>query len=222
MNYTDMVLFDLDGTLLDTEPDFTFILNQMLAAEKRRPVSASHVRRTVSSGGRALVSMAFGITEEHSEFEGLLERFLDKYEEQIQVSRCSVFPGVEELLNRLDDEGVHWSIVTNKISRFTLPLLGSIPALKDCPTVVCRDQVAAGKPAPDALLRACELSGINPQRPVYVGDHPRDMEAAHKARMGSVAVAWGFLPDGEPIEHWGADYIADDTHSLGNWLLRKV
>ncbi|MEX2367643.1 MAG: HAD family hydrolase [Pseudohongiellaceae bacterium] len=218
MSSIKTVLFDLDGTLLDTEPDFTIILNRLLASRGHKPVSAARVRQTVSSGARALVSMGFGISEQDRNFSAYLEQLLDMYDEQIQVTRCRLFPEIERLLNSISSATMQWGIVTNKPSRFTLPLLEKVPALKDCPVVICRDQVARPKPSPDSLLLACEKAATKTSEAVYVGDHPRDVEAGKRAGMRTIAAAWGYLPEGEPIERWQADHVVRAAQDMEDLL----
>lgn len=212
------VLFDLDGTLLDTLPDFACILNEQLAAQGREHLSPELLRQAVSSGARAMVGLGFGLDEAHAEFAERLEDFLRRYDEIIPRTTCALFADMDRLLNRLDDAGLRWGIVTNKPSRFTTPLLRRIEDLQHCPVVVCRDEVKEGKPHPEGLLRACELAGCTPRQAIYVGDHPRDIEAGRNAGMATVAAAWGYIPEGSAVEDWGADHIAHTVDDLARIL----
>jgi phosphoglycolate phosphatase len=209
------VVFDLDGTLLDTEPDFTLILNTMLAAEARAPVSANTVRKFVSAGAAAVVRQGFELTVDDPRVPKLLEDFLERYSRQIPHTLARLFADVEFVLAALTARTMRWGIMTNKARRFSEPLLKHFNAFSGCSTLVCPDDVGKkGKPNPAGLLLACKQLQLPPQEVLYVGDHPRDIEAAKNAGMPGVAVAWGYLPDGQPITSWGAQYIAAAPRDL--------
>ncbi len=215
------VLFDLDGTLLDTAPDFTVILNELLPAHGLAPVSHERVRQVVSSGGRAMVREAFGVAEDDPAFANFLDAFLDRYALQIESPHCELFPGIETLLRAIEEQGLRWGIVTNKNSRFTLPLLQKVPALKHCPVVICPDIAGQPKPDPIGLFMACEQLGSSPRETVYVGDHPRDVEAGRNAGMPTIACAWGYLPPNHPLENWQADLIVNSAREIQDYLFQK-
>lgn len=201
------VLFDLDGTLLDTEPDFTLILNGLLASHGRPPASPALVRRLVSAGAGTIVRGGFGLSADDPQLPGLLAEFLDLYAAQIPLTRAGLYTDVDLVLATLHERGVPWGIMTNKARRFSEPLLARFESLLTCSTLVCPDDTGKGKPDPSGLLLACSQLGLPPARVLYVGDHPRDVEAAQRAGMPSAAVRWGYLPDDSPIESWGAQYV---------------
>ena len=209
-----IVLFDLDGTLLDTERDFTWILNNQLARYKLPPVAARQVRNNVSSGARALVKLGFGIDESDGKFSAYLEELLDDYLHRIHNTECVLFPGITSLLKTLDRSGTAWGIVTNKPSRFTLPLVKKFAALETSAVVICADQLSRSKPDPEGILKACELMTASPGDALYVGDHPKDVEAARAAGAKSVAVRWGYIPAEAPIESWKADMIINHPDEI--------
>lgn len=211
------VLFDLDGTLLDSEPDFTSILNEMLA-DRGMGVSSSVMRQTVSSGARAMVSLAYGIDDTHSEFEACVGNFLDRYESAIPETKACLFDGIAELLGTLEEKAFPWAIMTNKSSRFTLPLIARFPEFENAAAVICADQVPAGKPAPDGLIQACHACGCTVEQALYVGDHPRDIEAAINAGMPGIAVTWGYLPASPPIHEWHASAIMHTPEELLRYI----
>lgn len=204
-----IVLFDLDGTLLDTEKDFTSILNAQLARHGRPAVPAGDVRKTVSSGARALVQLGFGIEENHDDFSRLLEELLDDYADRVMQPECELFPGIGELLEALNHSQTRWGIVTNKPSRFTLPLAERFPALSNSAVLICADHLKNSKPDPEGILLACERMQTAPTQALYIGDHPKDMQAAQSAGALGVGVRWGYIPDEHPIDEWGADLIID-------------
>lgn len=211
---TKTVLFDLDGTLLDTERDFTQILNNQLALYGRPPVSPLQVRNTVSSGARALVKLGHGIDESNPGFAACLEELLNRYQIRIHQTECVLFPGIANLLRALDHIGSPWGIVTNKPSRFTLPLIEKFPALQKSAVVICADQLRASKPDPEGILLACEKLGSEPGNVLYVGDHPKDVQAARAAGARSIAVRWGYIPDDQPIDAWQADVIINHPDEI--------
>lgn len=212
------ILFDLDGTLLDSEPDFTLILNQLLARHDKPAVNDSFLRQIVSSGSRAMVRSGFGLSQEDPQLEALVAEFLALYEQQIPQTRARLFDDVDFLISRLCDASLRWGIMTNKPRRFAEPLLAQFESFATCEVLVCPDDVNAGKPDPTGLLEACRRLAVTPAESVYVGDHPRDIEAAANAGMPGLAVRWGYLPAGAAIEQWGASYIAPDPRALAHHL----
>ena len=211
---TKTVLFDLDGTLLDTERDFTQILNNQLASYGHAPVSARQVRNTVSSGARALVKLGFKIDESHETFNALLEELLERYQIRIPQTECVLFPGISSLLKALDLMKAPWGIVTNKPSRYTLPLVEKFPALQRSQVLICADQLSRSKPDPEGILLACSRLKCSPGDVLYVGDHPKDVQAAAAAGSMSVGVRWGYIPEDQPIESWKADLIINHPDDI--------
>ena len=175
------VFFDLDGTLLDSEPDFTYILNKMLRDSGKNPVTQEQMQKTVSSGARAMVKLAFAYEDDHPEFQQTLGDFLDCYAEQINYSKARLYNGVDKIIQQLKEQRLIWGIVTNKSSQFTYPLLNKFPILNNCPVVVCSDHVVVAKPDPEGLIMACQQIGCSSHEAVYIGDHPRDIEAGKNA-----------------------------------------
>lgn len=208
------VLFDLDGTLLDTEPDFTLILNQLLEQHDRDEISSKLVRETVSNGARALIKLGFDIEDNSPHFPYLLNNFLELYAKKIPDTQCSLFQNIIPLLQRIESENCQWGIVTNKPSRFTLPLLEKFPSLQSCAVVICPDHVSQAKPDPEGLLLACKKTACIPADAVYVGDHPRDIDAGINAKIATVAVSWGYYSDELPIDKWNADKIVTSPDEL--------
>jgi 2-phosphoglycolate phosphatase len=212
------IIFDLDGTLLDTEPDFTLLLNRLLQQHALPPVSRAAVRSTVSSGARALVKLGFGLEDSDPVLQPLLEEFLALYAQQIPQTQASLFEDVDYLIASLHAAGIPWGIMTNKARRFSEPLLQGFDSFATCGSLVCPDDVNAGKPDPAGILRVCSELQIPAASALYVGDHPRDIEAARNAGMPGIAVRWGYLPQDQQIEHWGADHIADSARELAAYI----
>lgn len=212
------IIFDLDGTLLDTEPDFTLLLNRLLQQHDRAPVTAQAVRSSVSAGARALVKLGFGLSDEDPALQALLDEFLALYAMQIPETRAGLFEDIDLLLARLHARGLPWGIMTNKARRFSEPLLQHFESFGSCGSLVCPDDVNAGKPDPAGILRVCAELQADPAQAVYVGDHPRDVEAAQRAGMPAIAVRWGYLPPASRIEDWGATWIAEHPRALSDYL----
>lgn len=212
------ILFDLDGTLLDTEPDFTLILNHLLQQHDQEPVSAAKVRETVSNGARALISLGFGITEDNPNFRFLLKDLLELYEKKIPDTQGRLFEGIAPLLAKITDENCQWGIITNKPKRFTLPLLRALPEFQSCAAIICPEDVKIAKPDPEGLMLACTQTNCLPSEAIYVGDHLRDIQAGINAKMPTIAVEWGYIPSAPPIELWQADKIVSSPSELQNYL----
>lgn len=208
------VLFDLDGTLLDTEPDFTDIVNAMLTQHGRKPVDGTMVRKFVSSGAMSVVRQAFAVAEDDPRNQDLLTDFLARYLEQIPQTRAVLFDEVEDMLKALHARNIPWGIMTNKARRFSEPLLPKFACFASCATLVCPDDVGKGKPDPAGLLLACKQMRLAPEEVLYVGDHPRDIDAAKNAGMPAVAIEWGYLPEEPHISAWGAHYVVTTPAAL--------
>lgn len=213
----DAVLFDLDGTLLDTVDDFMAIILSM-RQERDLPDAPLHlIRSTVSDGSAGMLCAAFSITAEHPDFAGLRDEFLERYQQQLAL-HTRPFPGIIELLDWLDAEGLPWGVVTNKMSRFSIPLLAATGLAERCGSLVCPDQVSRGKPHPEPLLKACAEMGVEPTRSVYIGDHLRDIQAGRAAGMRTVAALYGYLPPGDDPQQWNADFTIENAAALRPWL----
>lgn len=213
----DAVLFDLDGTLLDTVDDFMAIILSM-RQERDLPDAPLHlIRSTVSDGSAGMLCAAFSITSDHPDFAGLRDEFLERYQQQLAL-HTRPFPGISELLDWLDAEGLPWGVVTNKMSRFSIPLLAATGLAERCGSLVCPDQVSRGKPHPEPLLKACAEMGVEPTRSVYIGDHLRDIQAGRAAGMRTVAALYGYLPPGDDPQQWNADFTIENAAALRPWL----
>lgn len=206
MTTFDAVFFDLDGTLADTAPDLAAAANRLVIEHGMAPVAYEKLRPVASHGARGLIGAAFGKKPEDPEFPALRDTFLDYYEADIAV-HTRLFDGMDAVLAKLEANGIRWGIVTNKIARFTVPLVDAIGLTPRASAVVSGDTTAHAKPHPAPLLHAAELSGVAPGRCLYVGDDLRDIQAGKAAGMATVSAAYGYCGDGEPPETWGADYL---------------
>ncbi len=218
--YFEAVLFDLDGTLVDTAPDMVAVLQAMQSAHGREPVAYEHGRSQVSNGALGLLRLGFPEVEIvfgsdlHSEY-------LERYAEMLCES-SHVFAGVEALLDRLDEEGCPWGVVTNKPEHLTNPLLDALGLAERSACTVSGDSLPVRKPDPAPLLLACDMAGVDAWRSIYVGDASRDIEAGLRAGMATIAASYGYVADGDDPREWGADIIATDTEELTQIVLKAV
>ncbi|MEX2469716.1 MAG: HAD-IA family hydrolase [Pseudohongiellaceae bacterium] len=201
------MLFDLDGTLVDTAPDFVKVVARLRAEHDLPPVAAELIHQTVSDGARALVKLAFAIDESHARFEALRLRLLDLYEEQLAHTEAALYPGMADLLEQLDAQRIPWGIVTNKPEKYSRLLLDRLALLDRCGALVCPDHVKERKPNPEPIFLACQLLERDTERTVYIGDHLRDVQAAKAADVIAIAAPYGYLPEDARAEEWLADFI---------------
>lgn len=215
----DAVLFDLDGTLIDTAPDFIAVLNRQRLAHGREPLPAQRIRAVVSQGSRAVVALGFGDLHplDSPELEVLRQEFLAAYLRHL-ADESRLFPGMAELLEGLEARGTPWGIVTNKPSLYTNPLLEALGLATRCGVAICPDMVNHSKPHPEPMLKAARALDVRPEACVYVGDHRRDIEAGRNAGMVTVAAAWGYVLEGETALDWQADHTVDTVFELSRLL----
>ncbi|WP_020650418.1 HAD family hydrolase [Solimonas variicoloris] len=209
------LLFDLDGTLVDTAPDLGDAANRVREELGLAPLPLADYRPVASAGARGLLGLALGITPQHAEYGARVERFLAFYRARL-VRHSALFDGMGELLQAIGAAGLRWGVVTNKAAALTLPLLEGLALRADC--AVSADQVPRPKPAPDSLLRACALLGLPPRACWYIGDDKRDIVAGQAAGMLTIAADWGYLGADGPITSWGAERIAATPRDIVAWL----
>ena len=212
------VLFDLDGTLIDSAPDLAGAADDMRAARGLARLGLAHLRPMVGAGARGMVGRAFGVTPDDAAFAALRDEFLQRYQDRM-TQQTVLFDGVSAMLARLAAHRLRWGIVTNKAERFALPLVDRLGlAAAGAAAVVCGDTTAHSKPHPEPLYEAARRLGVAPAACSYVGDDLRDVQAGHAAGMQTVAAAWGYLGLGDPIDAWGADRIIRRPADLLNHL----
>ena len=211
------VLFDLDGTLIDSAPDLAGAANALRAVRGLEPLPYERLRPMVGAGARGMVGAAFGVAPGDADFEPLRDAFLDLYAEGL-LQRTAVFAEMAPVLDALERRSLAWGIVTNKAHRFTTPVVEGLGLHRRAGVVICGDTLPLAKPHPDPLLEAARRLGVEPSRCVYVGDDLRDVQAGRSAGMATVVAAWGYLGQGEPIHAWGADAIVETPAELLHWL----
>ena len=200
-----LVLFDLDGTLLDTAPDFIVCVNQLRQRHGHEPMSASTIRAEVSNGARALTKLALGLPDDSEHLEPARQELLALYADCLG-SQTIPFPGIPESLDWIRDHDLGWGIVTNKPSLYTLPLLARVKLPGQPAAVICPDHVTHTKPHPEPILMACQQHGCLPGEAIYLGDHIRDIEAGKAAGAHTASCGWGYLHQDDDWKQWQADH----------------
>lgn len=214
------VIFDLDGTLVDTADEFVPAVQSLRAEHGLEPMAPERIRASVSNGARALVSLGLGLDEQAPTFEDKRLRLLQLYSE-VLGTRAALYPGIGKLLHDLQGQDIRWGIATNKPRAYTEPLLERL-AIQPAPSsVVCPDDVANRKPDPEALHRNCSDMACSPAEAIYIGDHVRDIEAGRRAGMYTIAAAYGYIEPGDSPADWGADSLATSSTALSGLILRN-
>jgi phosphoglycolate phosphatase len=197
------VLFDLDGTLVDTAPDLGHALNLQRARHGLPPLADAVIRPQASHGARGLLEVGFGLAPDDARFAAMREEFLELYAANICL-HSQPFPGIPELLAALEARGLAWGVVTNKPARFTEPLMSILDLAERAACIVSGDTCPQPKPHPAPMLAAAELCGAAPAACLYLGDAARDIEAARAAAMPALVAAWGYLDATDQPDTWGA------------------
>lgn len=208
-----LILFDLDGTLLDTAPDLGLALNMQRERHGLPPLPQSTIRPYASHGSKGLLSIGFGLTPQHVNFADMREEYLNIYD-QVMTQSPVLFDGMQVLLTELDNRGLRWGIVTNKPRRFTEPILKKIGLQHRAACVVCGDDMLRAKPYPDTLLKACELTGVPAEACIYVGDAERDIQAGKAAGMRTVISMYGYIDSTDQPLEWESDYLIQHPNEL--------
>lgn len=207
------ILFDLDGTLIDTAPDLALALNIVLEKHHKLPLPFKRIRPFASAGTRGLLGLGFNIKMSDPEYPALRLEFLHAYHENL-TSHTTVFPGILDLLDEIENKKLKWGIVTNKPTNLSQELLLAFKLAKRAACIVGADIVEHRKPAPDSLLLACKLMEVNPKNCIYVGDAKRDIDAAHNAGMPAVAALYGYIQEDDDPKLWNADYFIKTPEEL--------
>lgn len=211
------VLFDLDGTLVDSAPDLAGAANDLRVAQGLDPLPYERLRPMVGTGARGMVGAAFGLAPGDEGFEPLRDAFLARYAERL-LQATRVFDAVEPMLVALEAAGLRWGIVTNKAMRYAEPVVRGLALQTRAAALIAGDTTPYSKPHPEPLFEAARRLALAPGDCVYVGDDHRDIVAGRAAGMRTLAAAWGYLGCGEPIEAWGADAVLEEPSELLNWL----
>lgn len=208
-----LVLFDLDGTLIDSAPDLGGTVNDMREERGLHRLPLADLRPMVGAGARGMLLLGLGIESNHESFSAMREEFLSAYAQR-SGRLTEVFPAVVPVLEAIEAAGLPWGIVTNKMERLTEPVVQALGLDVRAAAVVSGDTTPHAKPHPAPLFEAARRAGVAPADCIYVGDDHRDIVAGKAAGMATVAVRWGYLGMGEQIENWGADFVIDEPAEL--------
>ncbi len=211
------VLFDLDGTLIDSAPDLGAAVDKMRVQRGLPSLPLEQYRPMAGAGARGMIGIAFGITPEHADFEVMKEEFFVNYE-NCMTERTRIFEGVHDMIAALVSQGLPWGVVTNKSSRFTDPLTSAMPLFATAGAIVSGNTTPHAKPHPEPLFEAARRLSVDPARCVYVGDEERDIVAGLAAGMGTVAATYGYLGQQTDIARWNAHLHIDSPLKLLNYL----
>ena len=200
-----LILFDLDGTLVDTASDLGYALNIQLERHGLPVLPMDKIRPVASHGSKGLLGLGFDLSPEHDSFDEMRSEYLAIYD-QVFTRSPILFDGMQEVLETIEHKGLQWGIVTNKPRRFTEPLVKSMNLYQRAAAVVCGDDAPQPKPSPETLLMACQQANVNVNQALYIGDAERDMQAGRAAGMKTVVAMYGYLDEKDQPENWAADY----------------
>lgn len=212
-----LVLFDLDGTLVDSAPDLCASLNRIRRSENLAPLPYNVLREYAGSGARGLLKIGFDITDQDPRFPELKERFLSDYQNHCAEKVCC-FDGIEQTLEEIEQAGWQWGVVTNKFSNFTVPILKKLGLYDRACVIISGDETGKLKPHPDNMLVALNKMRALPQETPYVGDDIRDSKVAQTLGMPFAAATWGYLRQDFPIDEWHTHLVAHHPRELIGWL----
>ena len=211
------VLFDLDGTLLDTAPDLAAALNHVLTNNGKQALPFETIRPWVSHGGLVLIKNGFGITEDDAQFDELRQQLLDYYRDNLSV-KTTLFAGMEQVLTQLEDAGIRWGVVTNKPAWLTEPLLEQLDLSQRSSCIISGDTLAERKPHPLPLQYACEIIGCDVTESLYIGDAKRDIDAGRNANMPTLVALFGYISNLDYPSEWGADALIESPSDILGWI----
>ena len=211
------VLFDLDGTLIDTAPDFMVCLNELRAEYDLAPLLDTDIRKVVSDGARAMVGLAFDIKEGDNGFEEKKQRFLEIYTQNV-CRESRLFDGLDGLLVWCEQHNIPWGIVTNKPRKFSELLLNKLNLSQRLSSLVCADDVTNPKPNAEPMVKACKELNVSPQDCLYVSDHKRDIDAGKNTNMKTIAAGYGYVHNDREAEEWQADWTSQTSTELAELL----
>ena len=207
------VFFDLDGTLLDTAPDFLVTMHQLTDEYNVPRLSDEKIRQTVSDGARALTTLAFELTEKEEGFEERRQRLLAIYSQHMG-KHCALFDGMGTLLEQIKNQQLFWGIITNKPYRFSESIVDELNLPNRPNLLICPDHVNKTKPNAEPLILACNKVGCKPEEAIYIGDHKRDIDCGINAGSKTIAVSFGYIHEADNIEEWQADHIVNHANDI--------
>lgn len=217
MQNTTAVLFDLDGTLVDTAPDLAFALNTVLQQEGLTPLAYEQIRPVASHGAAGLINKGFNIQPHDRRYPDIQQRLLEVYADNI-TRESGLFDGMAEVLQQLEQQQIAWGIVTNKPTRFTEPLIAQLGLTERAACVISGDTTPFSKPHPAPMLKALELIKRQATECIYIGDAERDIHAGKSVDMPTILARYGYLSDEDKEADWQADAIIDHPSEILKWI----
>ncbi len=211
------VLFDLDGTLVDTAPDLVLCLNKALSQHGFMPVKAETIKHYISFGALAMINGSLDHSISEAIRAGILDTMLDLYENNI-ARHTVFFKGMADTLDAIEVQGLKWGIVTNKRERFTNPLMAALNLTDRAACIISGDTTGNPKPHIEPMLAACKKAAVMPYECVYIGDAPHDITAGKNAQMKTLAALYGYINPGDMPETWGADALIESPEQLTVWI----
>lgn len=215
------VLFDLDGTLVDSAPDLISCLNKALQLHGFASAAPEIIRPLISLGAVAMINGSLNGSVNEELRADILETMLDHYQNNI-AEHTVFFSGIAEILNAIEAQGLKWGVVTNKRERFTNPLMDALKLTDRAACIVSGDTTANSKPHPGPMLAACKQAGVKPQECVYIGDALHDISAGKHAQMKTLAAIYGYLKPGDTPETWGADALIESPEQISTWIASTI
>jgi len=212
------VIFDLDGTLVDTAGEFVVVVQQLRAEHDLPPMDSELIRTNVSNGAKALVTLSLDLRETDEDFEYKRLRLLEIYS-TVLGSTATLYPGIQDLLDALHNRGISWGISTNKPRAYAEPLLERLSIQPAMGSLVCPDDVSNRKPHPEPLYLNCKQLDCAPHEAIYVGDHVRDIDAGRSAGIYTIAAAYGYIEAQDDPASWNANIIAKSSSELLSLIL---
>ena len=210
------VLFDLDGTLVDTAPDLISCLNKALSAHGFEAVAPELIKPSISYGAAAMINASQPLCADELKA-AILETMLNLYQNNI-AEHTVFFSGIVDTLNAIEAQGLKWGVVTNKRERFTNPLMDALKLTDRAACIVSGDTTANPKPHSDPMLEACKQAGVNPRECVYIGDALHDITAGKSVEMKTLAALYGYIKPDDTPESWGADALIESPDQISTWI----
>ena len=211
------VLFDLDGTLVDTAPDLVLCLNKALNQHGFTPVNAATIKHYISFGALAMINGSLDHSISEAVRADILDTMLDIYENNI-AEHTVFFKGMSNTLDAIEAQGLKWGVVTNKRERFTNPLMAALNLTDRAACIISGDTTGNPKPHVEPMLAACKKAAVKPYECVYIGDAPHDITAGKNAQMKTLAALYGYINPGDMPETWGADALIESPEQLTVWI----
>lgn len=213
-------MFDLDGTLVDTAPDLIACLNRALSLHGFPAAASERVKPFISYGANAMITASQNTALDEKIQAGILGTLHDLYQNNI-AEHSVFFGGMAETLEAIESQGLKWGVVTNKLKRFTDPLMDAFKLTARAACVISGDSVSKPKPYPEPMLAACQQARVKPEECVYIGDAVHDIAAGKSVGMKTLAALYGYLKPGDKPETWGADALIASPEKISEWIGSK-